>query len=92
MLDAPRQNWNLLEERLQLENSQWLRSLSVDDKMTILESLNRVSAQLSDALPESSRLQERRWLEKLGIREKTRAAFKQWDQLDEPRALRTNTG
>jgi len=90
MLDVTRHNWEQLEQRFRSENSEWLRSLSVDDKMAILLDLHCLAATLNADPRTRGRLAGRRWREKIAIRRKMVAAWQYLDEHDERRAAGTN--
>ena len=78
MLDGPKQNWQLYEERCRSEHLRWLRNLTPAAALALYEDFHRIaSGQCTDL----ERLQETRWKEKLALRRRMYAVFAALDRI-----------
>ena len=85
MLDAPRQDWHLYEERCREACAERLRSLSPSAALCIYDDLCRFAGALAVSPRERERWEKTRWREKLALRTRLRAAFVALDRLRDGR-------
>ena len=80
MIDAPKQDWTWYEEKSRGEHAAWLRSLTPVAALTLCEALRSFALRFTQGSPESERLEQEHWREKLAIRRKMLAVFVAWDR------------
>ena len=79
MLEAPKQDWKLYEEKCRTEHLKWLRSLTPAQTMDLYEEFYRIAKSATPAA-ESQRLEELRRQEKLAMRARLVATFAEMDR------------
>jgi hypothetical protein len=92
MVDAPRQNWQLVDARSRDEDAEWLRGLSTQDRFALYEDMLTLFAAARPAPSELERLDRWCWEEKLAIRRKLLNAYSKLDQLHRERAAANHSG
>ena len=89
---APQQNWSQIEPRMRLEHARWLKSLSVDDRFSILEDLHRLAGQIRGGSSEDPLVDLCRWQKKVALRNKVLDALVRLDRWIDARPLEADLG
>lgn len=80
MLDAPKQNWSLYEKMCQAEHTRWLRSLTVQESWGQYCSMFDFARQMAQYQPHDAAAEQRRWEEKVKIRQRMVKSFARLDE------------
>ena len=87
MVELPKQDWQLYEEKCHAEHVAWMRSLSPSETLILYEDFYRLaSRERKDASSGFNRLAQRHWEEKLAIRKRVNAALAELDRIRSERA------
>ena len=81
MIELPKQNWQLCEDRARQQHVIWLRSLAPGEALSLYEDLYRLAASQQDDSPGWQRLEGSRWEQKLAHRKRTHAALERLDSI-----------
>jgi len=92
MLYALQQDWSRIEQRMRRENAQWVRSLSVEKRFSILEDLHRLAVQIGSNTSDDALVDRSRWRKKVALRNKVLDALMRLDRWNDARALESNLG
>jgi hypothetical protein len=92
MLDAPQHDWRFYEDLTRQTDAAWIRGLSASERFTIYADLFNMIWQARQTARFSDRLEERRWQQKLEIRESAVNAFAKLDQFRSERTASEHPG
>ena len=92
MLDAPQHDWQYYEALTRQADVAWIRSLTASERFAIYADLFNMIWQARKSAQYSDRLEERRWRQKLEIREIAVSAFAKLDQFRSERTTSEHAG
>ncbi len=77
---APKQNWSLYEKLCQAEHTRWFRSMTVQESWMLYCSMFDLGQQMAHNSPPDPAAEQRRWEEKLKLRQRMVKAFSRLDE------------
>ncbi len=92
MVDVPQQDWQFYEARTRVEDAEWLRELSTQDRFALYEGLMDVIGGARHVHGDWERLDRWQWDQKVATRKKLFGAYCKLDQLQRERTAANNPG
>jgi hypothetical protein len=80
MLDAPRQDWSLYESFAREADAAWIRRLTASDRLAMYADLFNMLWRARQPAGHNELVEQRRWQEKLKLRQCSVNAFAKLDQ------------
>jgi hypothetical protein len=92
MLTAPQRDWDFYAQQSQAADVAWLRTLTVDDRFALYQSMFNAVWNARSNAPPNDRLEHWSWQQKLELRLQQVDAFARLDRLRHERSAANNAG
>lgn len=90
MMDAPRQDWSLVDARMRETDAVWFRSMPPHDRLALYEDMLRIVMDARRELDGRDRIDRNCWQEKLATRHRMVDAFSKLDLIHRGQAVSHN--